>query len=135
MTDVDTRGHNAPCSNHDFDFFYRGLERGRLLVQQCSGCGKLRSLPTVCCDACHSLDWNEFELSGEGTVFSYVVHHHPPLPGLSVPHPIALVEMREGVRMMGAMDGTEIGENAIGTPVTAEFLRRGEVAAFRFRNV
>lgn len=128
------RGHNAPCSNRDYDFFYRGLEQGKLLAQKCSGCGALRSLPSPACGKCGSLDWTEVELSGEGEIYSYVVHHHPPLPGFQVPHVIALVQLREGVRLLGAMDGTDPAEVAVGKPVRVEFLRRGDVAAYRFRN-
>lgn len=132
MTAAEAKGHSAPCSNRDYDFFYRGLEQGRLLVQRCTGCGTLRSLPTPCCANCHSLEWAEQELSGEGSVFSYVVHHHPPLPGFVTPHPIALVEMREGIRLMAAMDGTDPGDMSVGAGVKVEFLRRADVAAFRF---
>jgi uncharacterized OB-fold protein len=135
MTSAETRGHNAPCSNRDFDFFYRGLESGRLLVQQCTGCGALRSLPSPACGHCQSLEWSERELRGDGTVFSFVIHYHPPLPGMASPHPIALVEMMEGVRILGAMDGTPVDGIGVGMPVKAEFLRRGDIAAFRFRTV
>lgn len=131
---VDTgKDHNAPCSNRDFDFFYRGLEAGRLVVQKCTQCGTLRSLPTPACAQCHSLDWEEFTLSGKGVIHSYVVHYHPPLPGFTSPHPVALVDTEEGVRMMGAMDGTDPGTLSIGLPVTAEFVRRDQVAGHRFR--
>ncbi|SUA02505.1 nucleic acid-binding protein [Mycolicibacterium fortuitum] len=34
--------------------------------------------------------------SGKGTVFSYVVHHAPKVPGRSLPFVIALVELEEG---------------------------------------
>jgi hypothetical protein len=40
--------------------------------------------------------------------------------------------MDEGVRMVGAMDGDHDGLH-IGVRVGIEFLRRGEVAGFRFR--
>jgi hypothetical protein len=40
--------------------------------------------------------------------------------------------MDEGVRMVGAMDGDHDGLH-IGARVGIEFLRRGEVAGFRFR--
>jgi hypothetical protein len=133
MTSASTAGHNAPCSNRDFDFFYRGLEAESLLVQSCSACGQLRSLPSPGCDACASLEWEPVELAGEGEIYSYVTHHHPPLPGFSTPHPIALVTMDEGVRLLGAMDGTEPSDVFIGARVKAEFLRRDTVAAFRFR--
>jgi uncharacterized OB-fold protein len=71
-------------------------------------------------------------LGGTGTIFSYTVHHHPKLPDFDVPHPVALVEMDEGVRVIGAMDG-QIGPLSIGARVHVEFVRRGAVAGFRFK--
>jgi hypothetical protein len=119
------------CSNRDFDFFYQGLEQRRLLVQQCARCGTLRNPPGPCCPACRSLDWKPVELRGTGTVFSHTVHHHPPLDGFEVPHPIVLVETDEGIRIVGPMDGAQT-EPRIGMRVRVEFLRRGAVASFRF---
>ncbi|WP_231639604.1 Zn-ribbon domain-containing OB-fold protein [Sphingomonas profundi] len=72
-------------------------------------------------------------LSGNGRIHSYTVHHHPPLPGFAVPHPIVIVALDEGIRMMGAMDGTPPEAMAIDLPVSVEFLRRGDSAAYRFR--
>lgn len=126
-------GHNAPCSNKDFDFFYRGLEDQQLLVQKCASCGVLRNPPSPACGRCRSLKWEAVALSGRGRVHSYTVHYHPPLPGFTTPHPVALVAMEEGIRFVGAMDGTRVASVAIDQPVTVEFLRRGSVAAFRFR--
>lgn len=120
-------------SNRDFDFFYRGLEQKRLLVQKCSACGMLRNPPGPCCPSCQSLDWDALALSGRGTVFSHTVHHHPPLPSFSVPHPVILAEMAEGIRMLGAADGTPPQDISIGAPVSVEFVRRGDQAGFRFR--
>ena len=41
--------------------------------------------------------------SGKGTVFSFVVHHAPKVPGRTLPFVIALVELDEGVRMLGEL--------------------------------
>lgn len=128
----DAPGHNAPCSNRDFDFFYAGLEAGQLRVQRCTACGTLRSLPSPGCGACQSLEWDAVALSGHGHIHSYTVHHHPPLPGFPTPHPIALANMSEGVRMMGAMDGTAPEALHIDSPIRVEFVRRAGVAGFRF---
>ncbi len=38
-------------------------------------------------------------------MFSYVVHHAPKVPGRSLPFVIALVELEEGVRMLGELRG------------------------------
>ena len=135
MTDPNATGHNAPCSTRDFDFFYRGLEEGKLLVQKCTGCGQLRGLPSPGCGHCGSLDWEPVALSGEGEIYSYVTHYHPPLPGFAVPHPMAVVAMDEGVRLLGAMDGADPAHLSIGQRVKTQFVRRDAVAAFRFQNV
>lgn len=125
------KAHAAPCSNRDFDFYYEGLEHQRLLVQKCAQCGLLRNPPGPCCPACRSLKWDTVAVQGTGTIFSWTVHMHPPLPDFVVPHPVALVELDEGLRMVGAMDGvTE--PLAIGQRVRTEFVRRGAVAGFRF---
>jgi len=125
------KGHSAPCSNRDFDFYYEGLEAGRLLVQQCARCRQLRNPPGPSCPACRSFEWKPFALRGTGTIFSWTVHAHPPLRGFEVPHPVALVEMDEGLRVLGAMDGVK-EPLAIGMRVSTEFVRRGAVAGFRF---
>jgi uncharacterized protein len=72
-------------------------------------------------------------LCGRGRIHSYTVHYHPPLPGFATPHPVALVVMEEGVRFLGAMDGTDMSRLTIDLPVQVEFLRRDDVAAMRFR--
>ena len=46
---------------------------------------------------------------------------------------MALVTLDEGVRLLGAMDGTDPGDVEIGRRVGIEFLRRDTVAAYRFR--
>lgn len=125
--------HSAPLSNRDFDFFYDGLERAELLIQQCADCAGLRMPPGPGCPACGSIAWQAVKAGGGGTLFSYTVHHHPPLPGFPVPHPIGVVALDEGVHLVGAMDAVPLDEIAIGMPLEAEFVRRGEVASYRFR--
>lgn len=124
--------HSAPCSNQDFDFFYAGLEDQRLLVQKCGGCGELRNPPSPMCGECGSLVWSAEPLSGRGTVYSYIVHHHPPLPGFETPHPVVLAELEEGIRLLGALKTEQRDRVAIGAPVSVEFVRRDGVALFQF---
>jgi hypothetical protein len=61
--------------------------------------------------------------AGTGEVYSYVVHHHPPIPGKKLPIVIALVQLPEGVRMVGELLGVDPGQVRIGQPVQAEFVR------------
>ena len=61
--------------------------------------------------------------AGTGEVFSYVVHHHPPVPGKRLPMVVALVQLPEGVRMVGEMPGVRPDQVRIGLPVRVAFVR------------
>jgi uncharacterized OB-fold protein len=60
--------------------------------------------------------------SGKGTVFSFVVHHAPKVPGRTLPFVIALVELEEGVRMLGELRNVEPAKVEIGMPVRATYI-------------
>ena len=122
-----------PCSTPDFAFFYEGLANGQLLIQQCRDCGTLRNPPMPLCAICASFAWVARPMAGTGTLFSYTIHYHPPLIGFPSPHPVGLVELTEGIRFVGAMDGVPLTRIAIGMPLELEFLRRGGVPSLRFR--
>ncbi|AWN32212.1 hypothetical protein DKG71_22015 [Streptomyces sp. NEAU-S7GS2] len=74
-----------PVINRDNAGFWEGVRRHRLLIQRCTGCRTLRFPWLPGCNACGSPDWDTVEASGAGTVFSYVVMHHPPFPAFTVP--------------------------------------------------
>ncbi|MFI1533924.1 bifunctional MaoC family dehydratase N-terminal/OB-fold nucleic acid binding domain-containing protein [Streptomyces anandii] len=114
-----------PVVNRDNAGFWEGVERGRLLIQRCTGCGTLRHPWLPGCNACGCLEWDTVEASGEGTVFSYVVMHHPPFPAFDPPYAVVLVELAEGVRMVSNVVGVPYDEVRIGMPVEAEFRRYG----------
>jgi uncharacterized OB-fold protein len=73
------------------------------------------------CPACHATKRDHVTASGRGTVHSYVVHHHPPVPGLDPPFVVALVELDEGVRMVGNLLGCPPEQVRIGMPVEVSF--------------
>jgi hypothetical protein len=61
--------------------------------------------------------------SGRGTVFSYVIHHHPKVPGKQSPFVVALVELDEGVRMLGELIDVDPATVEIGMPVEIALTR------------
>lgn len=126
------QGIAQPVSNRDYDIFYQGLRDERLLVQKCDGCGAVRNPPGPMCPQCRSLDWSPLACSGRGTVHSYSVHHHPPLPGFVMPHAVLLVDMEEGFRLLGSYAGDHAAI-AMDMPVAIEFVRSGDVATYQFR--
>jgi uncharacterized protein len=113
-----------PQVTPDTEFFWRGTARGELRVQRCARCGTVRHPPGPMCAACGTPAAGEYLVaSGTGEVYSYVVHHHPPVPGKKLPIVIALVQLPEGVRMVGELHGVAAGEVAVGMPVRVEFAR------------
>jgi len=119
-----------PLSNQDFEFFYQGLREQKLLVQECDSCGQVRNPPGPMCPSCRSLEWSALECSGLGSVHSYTIHHHPPLPGFEMPHAMVLADMEEGFRLLGSFAGHS--DIAVGMPVTIDFMQCGDTATYQF---
>ena len=111
-----------PSVTLDNAFWFDGAREHRLLIQRCANCGVLRHPPRPRCDKCGSYEWNALEASGRGTVYSYVVNHHPKVAAFDYPLPIALVELEEGTRLVADLVGVEPAEIEIGLPVTVEWI-------------
>jgi uncharacterized OB-fold protein len=75
------------------------------------------------CPACRAIGHDHVLSQGRGSVYSYVVHHAPQIPGKTLPLLIALVELEEGVRMIGELRGVGIDDVEIGLPVRVGYDR------------
>ncbi|MGW6569939.1 bifunctional MaoC family dehydratase N-terminal/OB-fold nucleic acid binding domain-containing protein [Streptomyces sp. NPDC054975] len=115
-----------PVINRDNAGFWEGVAAHRLLVQRCTGCATLRFPWLPGCNGCGSQEWDTVEASGAGTVFSYVVMHHPSFPAFDPPYAVGLIELAEGVRMISNVVGVPYDKVRIGMPVRLEFLRVDE---------
>ncbi|MFJ2090423.1 bifunctional MaoC family dehydratase N-terminal/OB-fold nucleic acid binding domain-containing protein [Streptomyces sp. NPDC087901] len=119
---------SRPVINRDNAGFWEGVAARRLLIQRCTACGTLRFPWLPGCNACGAPEWDTVEASGEGTVFSHVVMHHPSFPAFSEngeggPYAVALIELAEGVRMVSNVIGVPCDKVRVGMPVQLEFLR------------
>ncbi|MFF0446026.1 bifunctional MaoC family dehydratase N-terminal/OB-fold nucleic acid binding domain-containing protein [Streptomyces sp. NPDC004609] len=127
-----------PVMNRDNAGFWDGVAEHRLLIQRCRGCASLRFPWLPGCQACGASEWDTVEASGAGTVYSYVVMHHPPFPAFDPPYAVGLIELAEGVRIVAGVTGVPYDKVRIGMPVELEFLRVDEdleVPAFRATGV
>jgi len=110
-------GRIRPPLSQDVAWWWKeGIENGKLLIQKCSDCGALRHPPRPICGECQSMDWGSIESAGKGVVHSYVIMHHPPLPGYEMPMAVGLIDLEEGTRVVAgiegvALDAVEIGMN------------------------
>jgi uncharacterized OB-fold protein len=111
-----------PVISPDTQFFWDGLRAGELRIQRW---GDVLRHPPGPVDPSGDLSTTPDYVvaSGRGTVYSYIVHHHPQVPGKQTPFVVALVELDEGVRVLGELVGVEPDTVHIGLNVRAAFLR------------
>ena len=111
----------APSMTADTQFFWDGLKEQRFLIQRCRACAVLRHPPRPMCPRCRSLEWDTVESCGRGTVFSFVMPRHPPLPMFDDGYVVALVELEEGTRLVTNLVDVAPGDASIGMPVHVRF--------------
>lgn len=111
-----------PSVSPDTRFFWDGVRAHELRIQKLED-GSLQHPPVPALWKDKSEQTDYVVSSGRGTVFSFVTHHAPRVPGRTrFPFVIALVELEEGVRMLGELRDVEPAEVEIGMPVVPEFL-------------
>ncbi|GFG74255.1 bifunctional MaoC family dehydratase N-terminal/OB-fold nucleic acid binding domain-containing protein [Mycobacterium botniense] len=119
--DLDPDAMMRPAVSRDTKFFWDGVNAHELRIQRRPD-GSLQHppVPAVWQDKDAPIDY--VVASGKGRVFSFVVHHAPKVPGRTVPFVIALVELDEGVRMLGELRGVDPARVEIGMPVRATYI-------------
>jgi uncharacterized OB-fold protein len=104
--------------------FWDATSAGKLLIQRCRACGRLQFYPRWFCARCAGdVDW--IEAAGTGEVHSFTIVRQngtPPFDAL-VPYVLAVIELDEGVRMMGNVAGVDVEDVSIGMPVEVTFVR------------
>jgi uncharacterized OB-fold protein/acyl dehydratase len=108
-----------PPKGHDNAWWWDLVDRGELPIQKCNACGALLHPPRPMCGKCQSTDLSYALSPGVGSVYSYVVIHHPQFPGYEYPLVAALVELEEGTRIVSNLVGCAPEEVHIGMPVQA----------------
>jgi uncharacterized OB-fold protein/acyl dehydratase len=119
--DLDADSAMRPASSKDTKFFWDGVNAHELRVQKRPD-GSLQHPPVPALWADKEQTTDYVVASGQGTVFSFVVHHAPKVPGRTLPFVIALVELEEGVRMLGELRNVDPVSVEIGMPVRAMYI-------------
>lgn len=110
-----------PRPSRESAFFWEGAERGVLLGQRCASCKKLRHPPRPMCASCQSVDTEVVELSGRGTVHSWMKPVHPPLPMFEPGYLVALIDLEEGIRLLSNLCEVTQEKVTNGMPVEVFF--------------
>jgi len=119
--DLDADAMMRPALSRDTAFFWEGVKAHELRIQRLPD-GSLQHppVPAVWQDKAKPIDY--VVASGKGTMFSFVVHHAPKVPGRTLPFVIALIELEEGVRMLGELRNVDSAEVKIGMAVRATYI-------------
>jgi uncharacterized OB-fold protein/acyl dehydratase len=122
--DLDADSMMRPASSRDTKFFWDGVNAHELRIQKRPD-GSLQHppVPALWQDHNDEVALSDYLVaSGKGTVFSFVVHHAPKVPGRTLPFVIALVELDEGVRMLGELRNVDPATVEIGMPVRVTYI-------------
>jgi len=127
------KGMPLPQPDLDTQPFWDGCQREKFLVPWCRACGKARWPPGPSCPDCQSTETDWTESTGLGSVYSWIVAAHPVDPVLvdQVPYVVALIELEEGVRVVGNVEGCDPEEIVAGMAVELFF---EEVEGMRLPN-
>lgn len=87
--------------------YWEAAAQGRLVLQACAACGRVRHYPRLLCSRCHSDQATWQPASGRGTLHSWTVSHHAFHPGFAeeLPYTLVTVDLAEGVRALGRWRG------------------------------
>ena len=88
-----------PTPTPETKHYWDGAKDGKLILQKCNDCSDNYFPPRPFCPKCGSRSVQEFQASGKGSLYSYVINHLPSA-GFTPPFVIAVVELEEGPRLM-----------------------------------
>ena len=98
--------------------FFEEARAGRLTAIRCVECGALAMPPKEFCPACQRRRWESVPLAGTGRVTSFTVIRIPPRGRASeAPYAVAVVQLDEGVSMLGRVVEIPVDTIKTGLPV------------------
>lgn len=117
----------VPVANADSARYWEGARERKLLIRKCLACDGMHFLPRLLCPECWSdrLEWIEAEGSGVVHSVSVVRRASDPAFASRVPYVLALIELKEGPRMLANILGDGALCTVIGDAVTLTFEERG----------
>ena len=94
--------------------FWAACRERRLVIQRCAACGHHQFYPRPFCLACESAHLSWAEASGEGQIYAMTTIRVLADPSMPPPYVVAIVELKEGPRLLTNIEG---GTAAIGDAV------------------
>jgi len=102
--------------------FYRFIAEKKIMAVKCENCGKILIPPRPLCPNCLSTSLKWIQLKGRGKLLTYtVIHVAPEKFQHLVPYIFGIVELDEGVRLPGIIQGVKPEDLKIGMTLEIDF--------------
>ncbi|MBI2184842.1 MAG: Zn-ribbon domain-containing OB-fold protein [Thaumarchaeota archaeon] len=117
--------------------FWEGTKAGELRIQKCNACSHKQWIPKAACEECGSIDLSWIKSGGKGKVYSYSIIRHVVMNSMAfekeIPYALALIDLDDGVRVVGQVVECKPEDVKIGMEVEAFFEDIGGASIFKFR--
>lgn len=99
--------------------FWAACQERRLIAQRCDQTGRVWLPPSPVSPESHDTSWKWVELSGRGTVWSFVIMHQKYFESFreNIPYNVAQIELEEGAMIISNVTGLENQDLEIGMSV------------------
>jgi uncharacterized protein len=102
--------------------FYKFLGQQKLMAGKCLKCGKIHLPPRPMCDNCFSQEFEWVEVSGKGKLLTYTVISIAPEQFQALtPYAVGIVELENGLKIPGMIQGTNQEHLKIGMKLNLDF--------------
>ncbi|MGQ9530119.1 MAG: Zn-ribbon domain-containing OB-fold protein [Candidatus Bathycorpusculaceae bacterium] len=102
--------------------FYKYILQGKLMGGKCKKCGKIHLPPRPLCNNCLSTNFEWIELPKNGKLLTYtIIHVAPPQFQGMAPYAVGIVQLENGVKLLGMIRGIALEQIKIGMPLTIDF--------------
>lgn len=122
---METQSYTKPVPEPTVDTepYWQGLREGKLRLQSCAACGKVRHYPRPVCPHCYSMEVRWIDAQGTGTVHTWTIAHHAFHPSFKgeLPYVLVTVDLAEGVRMQAQLRAKDASGLRLGLPVKIAF--------------
>ena len=112
-----------PVPSKETKPFWEAARQRKLVMPRCTSCGTYRFPVSRHCRACGKVGHEWVEVSGRGTVFSFVTYHRHYHPGFAgdLPYVVGLIALAEGPRIISNIVGIAPEEIRCDMPVAVQF--------------
>lgn len=102
--------------------FYKNINQGKLLGAKCKKCGKVHLPPRPICDGCYSREFDWSTISTTGKLLTYTIIHIAPAQFQSMtPYAMGIVELENGLKILGMIKDVALEQIKIGMNLTMGF--------------